>query len=109
MNIIPNYINGKTVPGSGGRTADVYNPALGAPHARVTLAEQADVDAAVAAARDAFPGWSATPALRRARVLFKFKALLDEHRDEVLMAYGFSSAQIKALAERGVFGAEREP
>ncbi|ARP94166.1 CoA-acylating methylmalonate-semialdehyde dehydrogenase [Bordetella genomosp. 13] len=77
------YINGKTVPGSSGRSADVYNPALGQVARQVSLASAAEVDAAVAAARAALPGWSSTPPIRRARVLNRFLALLNEQRDEL--------------------------
>jgi malonate-semialdehyde dehydrogenase (acetylating)/methylmalonate-semialdehyde dehydrogenase len=77
------FIAGKLVAGSGGRESDVFNPATGAVAARLSLASTADVDAAVAAAKAVFPAWAATSALRRARVLFKFKALLEEHHAEL--------------------------
>jgi malonate-semialdehyde dehydrogenase (acetylating)/methylmalonate-semialdehyde dehydrogenase len=68
---IQHYIGGRETEGASGRYADVYNPALGQPCARVALAAPEDVDAAVAAAHAAFPAWAATPPLARARVLFK--------------------------------------
>ena len=64
------WIGGKRAAGTSGRAGDVFNPSLGVVAARVALANEADVDAAVRAARAAFPGWAATPALKRARVLF---------------------------------------
>jgi len=79
---IGHFINGQEVAGTSGRFGDVFDPAHGSVAARVALASVAEVDAAVAAARAAFPAWSETPALRRARVLFNFKALLDAHQDE---------------------------
>ncbi len=51
--------------------------------ARVALASEAEVDAAVRAAREAFPAWAATPALKRARVLFKFKEIIESRRAEL--------------------------
>ncbi len=77
------FIGGKHWPGASGRSGAVFNPATGQVSARVSFASKADVDTAVTAARDALPQWSQTPALRRARVLFRFKALLEEHIDEL--------------------------
>jgi len=83
MKQIPHYIGGRAVAGTSNRQSEVFNPALGEVAAQAPLASTAEVDAAVAAARAAFPGWSETPALRRARVLFRFKQLLDQHTDEL--------------------------
>ncbi|MDB5959739.1 MAG: mmsA [Massilia sp.] len=79
---ITHYINGQEVDTTGGRYADVFNPALGEPCARVALATTAEVDDAVAAAAAAFPAWSNTPPLARARVLFKYLQLCQQHTDE---------------------------
>ena len=59
-------------PSGGGRTGDVFDPNSGEIQARVTLGTQADLDAAVAAAQKAQPGWAATNPQRRARVMFEF-------------------------------------
>jgi len=83
MNQIPHYINGQRVAGSATRLAEVFNPAQGTVAAQVPLASSAEVDAAVQAARAAFPAWSETPALKRARVLFNYKQLLEAHQDEL--------------------------
>jgi malonate-semialdehyde dehydrogenase (acetylating) / methylmalonate-semialdehyde dehydrogenase len=80
---IGHFIGGKAVAGKGGRTGDVFNPAIGEVAKRVAFATAAEVDAAVEAARKAFPAWAATPPLRRARVLFKFKELIEKHADEL--------------------------
>ncbi|MFZ9406851.1 MAG: CoA-acylating methylmalonate-semialdehyde dehydrogenase [Burkholderiaceae bacterium] len=78
------WINGALVPAdAAGRTAPVYNPATGQVARSVALAEASTVDTAVAAAQAAFAGWSATPALRRARVMFRFKELLDQHAQDL--------------------------
>lgn len=70
------WLNGAEVPGSGPH-APVYNPATGEAIRQVPLATAAEVAAAVHSAAQAFPAWARLPALRRARVLFNFKALLD--------------------------------
>ena len=75
------FINGQRTPGKSVRRQDVYNPALGSVARQVLLAEPGDVDAAVAGARQAFAAWANTPPIRRARVLFKFLELMNQHRD----------------------------
>ena len=66
---------------AGGRSQPVFNPTTGAPARRVLLASPADVDATVAAAKAAQPAWGDMPAIRRARVMNNFLALLNQHRD----------------------------
>ena len=83
VSVYPHWIGGLAVPGASGRAADVFNPSLGVVASRVALASEAEVGAAVAAARAAFPGWAATPALKRARVLFKFKEIVEQRRGEL--------------------------
>ena len=80
---IPHWINGNAVSGTSGRTSKVYDPATGQIQATVPLANQAELNAAVDAAQAAFPDWSAQPPLRRARVLFRFRELLDQRTDEL--------------------------
>jgi malonate-semialdehyde dehydrogenase (acetylating)/methylmalonate-semialdehyde dehydrogenase len=65
------------------RRAPVFNPALGQVAREVALATPAEVDQAVAAAAAAAPGWAATPVLRRARVMFRFKEIVERHSDEL--------------------------
>src|SRR5687768_4120123 len=76
---IHHVIGGQSVIATSGRASDVFNPASGQVVARVHLASTQDVHAAVTAAKDAFPAWAETATLRRARVLSKFKELLDRH------------------------------
>jgi malonate-semialdehyde dehydrogenase (acetylating)/methylmalonate-semialdehyde dehydrogenase len=78
---IAHFISGHKVSGSSYRAQDVFNPATGAVTGRVNLANTQDVDQAVAAAQAAFPAWADTPPLRRARVMFKFLELLNQHKD----------------------------
>ena len=77
---IDHYVGGHVVAGSG-RSQNVYNPATGAVTGHVALANSSVVDAAVASAQAAFPAWSDTPPLRRARVMFKFLELMNLHKD----------------------------
>jgi len=80
---IDHYTGGRVVAGTSGRAQDVFNPATGAVTGQVALANAAEVNAAVAAAQAAFPAWSDTPPIRRARVLFKFLELLNRNKDEL--------------------------
>ena len=61
----------------------MFNPATGAVSARVSLATTSELNAAVAAAHAAFPGWSGTSPLRRSRVMFKFKELMEKNADKL--------------------------
>ncbi|MBI3451819.1 MAG: aldehyde dehydrogenase family protein, partial [Rhodospirillales bacterium] len=83
MNEIGHYIDGKRVTGKSGRWGEVFNPATGEQAARVAFASAAEVKAAIAVAQAALPGWAATPPLQRARVMFKFKELVEAYRDEL--------------------------
>jgi len=83
MHTIEHFINGKTVKGRSGRYGDVFNPATGEVAKKVSLATKEEVGEAVAAAEAAFPKWAATPPLQRARVMFKFKTLIEQHMDEL--------------------------
>ena len=78
---IVHFIGGARREASSGRSQAVYNPALGSVARQVQLGSVADVEAAVASARAAFPAWADQPPLRRARVMFRFLELLNEHRD----------------------------
>ncbi|KIH82987.1 CoA-acylating methylmalonate-semialdehyde dehydrogenase [Pseudomonas batumici] len=79
MSTIGHFIGGKTVFNSDGDIVPVFDPAKGAVICNVALASPTDVDAAVEAASAAFPQWSETSPLKRSRVLFKFKELLDKN------------------------------
>jgi len=84
LSTIPHWIRGRTVSqASDSRAGNVFNPTTGTIIARVPFASDAEVNAAVAAAREAFRGWAATPAPRRARVLFRFKELVENASEEI--------------------------
>ncbi|HYB10447.1 MAG TPA: aldehyde dehydrogenase family protein, partial [Alphaproteobacteria bacterium] len=80
---LTHFIGGKPVAGRSGRFSDVYNPATGEISARLPLADAAEVDAAVASAKAAFPKWAATPPLMRARAMFRYKEILERNRDRL--------------------------
>lgn len=80
---IDHYISGSAYVGESVTRAEVYNPATGQVSGRVAMATPADVDAAVTAAATAFPAWSATPPHIRARVLFRFRDLVEQHSDRL--------------------------
>ena len=77
------FIFGKRVSGAAGRYGDVFNPTTGEVQAKVALASRAEVAKAVDAAERAFPEWSTTNPQRRARVMFKFKELLEKDMDNL--------------------------
>jgi malonate-semialdehyde dehydrogenase (acetylating)/methylmalonate-semialdehyde dehydrogenase len=103
---IKHYIGGREVDSTSGRYADVYNPALGEPCARVALASNDEVNAAVQAAGAAFPAWAETPPLARARVLFKYLQLCQEHTDEfaamVTREHGKTFSDARGEVARGI-------
>src|SRR5271165_3668910 len=80
---LSHFIDGQRAAGASGRFGEVFDPAQGRVAARVPLANAAEVATAVAAAKAAFPAWSETAPLKRARLMFKFKQLLDAHHDEL--------------------------
>ena len=79
MDIIQNAVGGKLVTSSSTRTQGVYNPATGEQTATLHLSTIDEINAAVAAAKAALPGWANTPPMKRARIMFRFKELLDKH------------------------------
>lgn len=80
---IPHFIDGRRTAGESQRTADVFDPNTGAVQAKLPLASTADVDAAVASAAAAQPGWAAQNPQRRARVMMRFIDLVNSHADEL--------------------------
>ncbi|HSH97363.1 MAG: CoA-acylating methylmalonate-semialdehyde dehydrogenase [Methylophilaceae bacterium] len=103
---IGHYINGQHIAGTSNRFGDVYNPATGIVQAQLSYASATEVDQAISAAQAAFPAWSSTPALKRARILFKFKALLDEHANELAKAisleHGKTISDARGEVTRGI-------
>ena len=78
MKIIQHFVDGKSFSGDSKRTGKVFNPATGEQSAEVKLATTKDVNSAVTIAQKAFESWSTKPPLQRARVMFKFKELIEK-------------------------------
>jgi malonate-semialdehyde dehydrogenase (acetylating)/methylmalonate-semialdehyde dehydrogenase len=80
---VTHWIGGRRVPGTSGRRGPVYNPATGVVAREVEFASVAEVDAAVGAARAAFPGWRKTSLSKRTEVMFRVRNLVEAHRREL--------------------------
>ncbi len=106
----PNFVGGQWVAASATETLPVENPATREILGHVPLSTAADVDAAVAGAQAAFPGWRATPAIDRARVLFRLKMLLEANRDEIArmltLEHGKTVAESAGELQRGIENVE---
>ena len=83
MNLIQHYINGKIYKGSSSRKGKVFNPATGAQESEVILGVKSDLDHAVENAKTAFEKWSQVTPLQRARIIFKYKELIEKNYDEL--------------------------
>jgi malonate-semialdehyde dehydrogenase (acetylating)/methylmalonate-semialdehyde dehydrogenase len=107
---IPNYIGGKWIPSSTTDSLPLLNPATGETLGRVPLSGRAEVDAAVQAARAAFPAWRRTPPVIRARYLFALKTLLEAHFDElaaiVTQENGKTIDEARGSVRRGIENVE---
>ncbi|MGI8651076.1 MAG: CoA-acylating methylmalonate-semialdehyde dehydrogenase [Rubrobacter sp.] len=106
---VRNFIGGEWVGANGHgerQTEPVYDPATGKVIADTPLSTRKDVDAAVERAKAAFPGWAATPVTERARVMFRFKSLLDENfeelRDLVTLENGKDKKDAGGEVRRGI-------
>ena len=83
MNIIKHFVGGKVIDGTSQRKGQVFNPATGEQESEVILASKSDLDKTVEIAKKAFESWSLKPALQRARIMFKFKELIEKNFDEL--------------------------
>ena len=81
MNLIEHFINGKIVPGVSERKGKVFNPAIGKQESEVRLASAKDLDLAVQKAKTAFETWSNVTPIQRARIIFKYKELIEKNSD----------------------------
>ena len=109
MKVVGHFINGETCTPKG-RMQDVYNPATGEAEKLVLLASKATVNEAIVNAQQAFLQWRNTPVSKRARVMFKFKSLLEEHADEIIALIGAEHGKISHDAagelQRGIENVE---
>ncbi|MCP4412536.1 MAG: CoA-acylating methylmalonate-semialdehyde dehydrogenase [Gammaproteobacteria bacterium] len=105
MNTVGHLINGKKVTDNK-RTQDVFNPSTGEVSKQVALASTTTTEQAIAAAQAAYPAWRNTPPAKRARIMFKFKALLEQNADKICAMIGEEHGKIThdALGElqRGI-------
>jgi len=103
---LSHFIGGKHVRGESGRFGDVFNPTTGALAAKVPLASRPEVERAIAVAKEAFAGWSETSPLTRARVMFRFKELIERHMDELALLisneHGKVLSDAKGSIQRGL-------
>ncbi|HCL69233.1 MAG TPA: methylmalonate-semialdehyde dehydrogenase (CoA acylating), partial [Gammaproteobacteria bacterium] len=83
MTTLGNFIDGKRVATTSGRKAVVFNPATGDKRLEVALSSADETRAAIANASATFISWSKVTPLSRARVMFKFKELVEKHSDEL--------------------------
>ena len=86
LNTITNLVDGKPSRSTSTRSQPVYNPATGEAASTLPLSTAAELDAAVASAKAAFPAWADTPPMKRARVMYKFKDLLEQNADRIARA-----------------------
>ena len=83
MNLIQHFVNGKIIPGKSERRGKVFNPAIGEQESEVILGLKSDLDETVEIAKKAFDTWSLKPPIQRARIMFKFKELIEKNSDEL--------------------------
>ncbi len=93
MTTIGHLINGQSIEVNE-RTQDVFNPSNGEVSKQVALASKATVESAIEAAQAAYPAWRNTPAIKRARVMFKFKDLLEQNADKICQLIGEEHGKI---------------
>jgi len=109
MNIVGHLINGTMVSDTD-RVQDVYNPATGSVSKQVALASKATVEEAVAAAQAAYPAWRNTPPIKRARIMFRYKELLEQNADKICAMIGEEHGKISHDAagelQRGIENVE---
>jgi malonate-semialdehyde dehydrogenase (acetylating)/methylmalonate-semialdehyde dehydrogenase len=100
------YIGGKKVAGKSGRFGEVFNPTTGEKSAQVPYASKEEVEAAIADSQRAFAQWGAMSPMARARVMFKFKELVEKHMDELALLvsneHGKVLADAKGSIQRGL-------
>src|SRR5690349_8337567 len=100
-----NYVGGDFVAPNGRTFLDVYDPSSGNVISKVPLSESAEVDAAVTAARAAFPAWAATPIKERVQVFYRYKTLLEQHIDELAALVSEENGKIESEARAEVLKA----
>jgi malonate-semialdehyde dehydrogenase (acetylating)/methylmalonate-semialdehyde dehydrogenase len=107
---VQNYVGGRWVSSSAAQTLAVTDSATGEEIGRTPLSTARDVDEGVRAAREAFPGWRATPSVERARILFRLKVLLEDQKEELArsltLEHGKVLAETLGEVQRGIENVE---
>mgnify|MGYP006266609011 CR=1 FL=1 len=103
---VPHFLNGADAQGQSDRFGDIFNPATGEVQAQVQYATADEVDKAIDLAAAAFPDWSQTPPIKRARIMFKLKALIERDADELAALlsseHGKTVPDAKGELQRGI-------
>jgi malonate-semialdehyde dehydrogenase (acetylating)/methylmalonate-semialdehyde dehydrogenase len=106
LDAVPTFVGGRWQASSSRRSGEVFNPSTGQPIARVPFATAEETAAVIECAQSALPAWAETPAVERARILFRFHHLLGEHFEElaalVTREHGKTLAEARAEVQRGV-------
>jgi malonate-semialdehyde dehydrogenase (acetylating)/methylmalonate-semialdehyde dehydrogenase len=106
IRVVQNLIGGKPCPASGDAFGNIYDPATGEVRGRVVYSTAADVDAAVSAARQAFPAWSEMPPIRRARVMNRALGLMRDRKSDlaaqITREHGKVFEDAQGEVERGI-------
>lgn len=98
MQKILNYINGELVEPAGGQWLDNYNPSNGKVYSHIPDSDATDVEAAVKAAKAAFPGWAATPKAERSRIMIRMADLIEQNLDRLAKAESVDNGKPVSLA-----------
>jgi malonate-semialdehyde dehydrogenase (acetylating)/methylmalonate-semialdehyde dehydrogenase len=106
MSVVPVLVGGKFETSASGRSGDVFNPSTGQVQAKVPFCTPEEIDRAVRVAAEALPAWSETPAVERARVMFRFREKLQSRFEElaalVTREHGKTLAEARAEMQRGI-------
>ncbi|NQZ28287.1 MAG: CoA-acylating methylmalonate-semialdehyde dehydrogenase [Colwellia sp.] len=109
MTLVGHLINGE-IRTDASRQQDIFNPSTGQVSKQLAIAGKATVEEAIAAANAAFPAWRATPVAKRARIMFRFKELLEQHADKIITLIGEEHGKIshdaKGELQRGIESVE---
>lgn len=100
------YINGRFVPSQAAKYTDAFNPSTGEVIAKVPCCTADEVEAAIASAKAAFPGWSSTPVIKRVQILYRMRELIVEHMDELTHLVALENGKAWSEAQGDVLKAK---
>jgi malonate-semialdehyde dehydrogenase (acetylating)/methylmalonate-semialdehyde dehydrogenase len=99
IRVLKYFVNGQWLESKNDKYMDIYDPSTGEVIAQTPCCTKDEVEGAVRAAKDAFPGWSRTPVMRRVQVLYRFRELLDEHMEELTYMVAREHGKVWSEAE----------